>query len=75
MIGKNNPEQSDWHIPINRCFKSYPVLSLRNVPSMSSTSPFARTASRPERLAKNMLVITGITKIIDIQKCDDTDTN
>jgi hypothetical protein len=42
---------------------------------MSSTSPFARTASRPVRLAKNMLVITGITKIIDIQKCHDTDTN
>ena len=41
-------------IPINKCFKSYPVLSLRRVPSMSSTVPFAKTASRPEKLAKIM---------------------
>lgn len=32
---------------MNKCFKSYPVLSLRKVPSMSITSPFAKTASRP----------------------------
>lgn len=34
--------------PINKCFKSYPVLSLRKVPSISSTVPLARTTSRPE---------------------------
>jgi hypothetical protein len=39
---------SDPSLPINKCFKSYPVLSLRKVPSMSSTLPFAVTASRPE---------------------------
>lgn len=37
-------------LPINKCFRSYPVLSLRRVPSMSSTVPFAKTASRPDRL-------------------------
>lgn len=33
---------------MNKCFRSYPVLSLRKVPSMSSTVPFARTTSKPE---------------------------
>lgn len=33
---------------------SYPVLSLRNVPSMSSTSPFARTTSRPVKQARKI---------------------
>lgn len=42
-------------LPINKCFRSYPVLSLRSVPSMSSTVPFAKTASRPDRLFYNML--------------------
>lgn len=35
--------------PINRCLRSYPVLSFLKVPSMSSTVPFAKTASTPER--------------------------
>lgn len=38
--------------PINRCLRSYPVLSFRKVPSMSSTVPFAKTASRPEKLVE-----------------------
>jgi hypothetical protein len=35
-------------LPMNKCFRSYPVLSLRKVPSMSRTVPFARTTSKPE---------------------------
>lgn len=43
-LSKNHP-----FAPINRCLRSYPVLSFLKVPSMSSTVPFAKTASRPER--------------------------
>lgn len=37
---------------MNKCFRSYPVLSLRKVPSMSITLPSAKTASIPARYGK-----------------------
>ena len=35
------------HLPMNKCFKSYPVLSFRKLPSMSRTVPSAKTTSSP----------------------------
>ena len=40
-------EMEIYYKPINKCFKSYPVLSLRRVPSISITVPLAKTTSRP----------------------------
>lgn len=57
-----NPKR--YSSPINKCFKSYPVLSLRKVPSISSTVPLAKTTSRPEMsVLKAMFKKEKIVKI------------
>lgn len=46
-------------VPINKCFISYPVLSLRKVPSMSRTVPSASTTSSPEIYKQGLKHLVG----------------